>query len=62
MSGFKGSIFSKGFNQPWVYMCPYMQDSERDTDVKNTLVLHGEDEGGMIPENIIETCLLPYVK
>ena len=35
-------------NQPWVYMCPYMQDSKRDTDVKNRLLYSmGEDEGGM---------------
>ena len=40
-----------------------MQDSKRDTDEKNRLLDSvGEDEGGMIWENIIETCILPYVK
>ena len=34
-----------------------MQDSERDTDVKNRLLDSvGEGEGGMISENGIETC------
>ena len=40
-----------------------MQDSKRDTDVKNRLLDSvGEGEGGMIWENSIETCILPYVK
>ena len=40
-----------------------MQDSERDTDEKNRLLDSvGEDEGGMIWENSIETYILPYVK
>ena len=40
-----------------------MQDSERDTDVKKRLLdSEGEGEGGMIWENSIETCILPYVK
>ena len=40
-----------------------MQDSKRDTDVKNRLLNYaGEGKGGMISENSIETCLLPYVK
>ena len=40
-----------------------MQDSKGDTDVKNRLLdCVGEDEGGMIWENSIETCILPYVK
>ena len=40
-----------------------MQNSKRDTDVKNRLLNYvGEGEGGMIWENIIETCILPYVK
>ena len=40
-----------------------MQDSERDTGVKNRLLdSAGEGEGGMIWENGIETCILPYVK
>ena len=40
-----------------------MQDSKRDTDVKNSL-LHsvGEGKGGMIWENSMETCILSYVK
>ena len=40
-----------------------MQGSKRGTDVKNRLLEYvGEDEGGMIWENSIETCILPYVK
>ena len=40
-----------------------MQDSKRDTDVKNrSLDSVGEGEGGMIWENNSETCILPYVK
>ena len=40
-----------------------MQDSKRDTDVKNRLLGYvREGEGGMIWENSIETCTLPYVK
>ena len=40
-----------------------MQDSKRDTDIKNKLLDSvGEGEGGMIWENNIETCLLRYVK
>ena len=40
-----------------------MRDSKRDTDVKNRLLDSvGEGEGGMIWENSIETCILPYVK
>ena len=36
-----------------------MQDSKRDTDVKNThLDYVGEGEGGMIWKNGIETCIL----
>ena len=36
---------------------------QRDTDVKNRLLdFVGESEGGMIWENSIETCILPYVK
>ena len=40
-----------------------MQDSKRkrDTDVKNRL-LDSQGEGGMIWDNSIETCILPYVK
>ena len=40
-----------------------MQDSKRDTDVKNSLLDSvGEDEPGMIWLNSIETCILSYVK
>ena len=40
-----------------------MQDSKRDTDVKNSLLDSvGEGEGGMISEGTIETCILSYVK
>ena len=40
-----------------------MWDSKRDTDIKNRLLDSvGEGEGGMIWENITETCTLPYVK
>ena len=40
-----------------------MQDLKRDTDVKNKLLDYvGEGEGGVIWENNIETCILPYVK
>ena len=35
-----------------------MQDSKRDTDVKNRLLDSvGEGKGGMISENSIETCI-----
>ena len=38
-------------------------DSKRDTDVKNRLLdSMGEDEGGTIWENSIETCEVAYVK
>ena len=40
-----------------------MQDSKRDTDIKNGLLDSvGEGEGGMIWENSIVTYILPYVK
>ena len=40
-----------------------MQYSKRDTDVKNRFLDSvGEDEGVMIWENSIETCILPHVK
>jgi len=40
-----------------------MQDSKRDTDVKNRLLDSvGEGKGGMIWENRNEICILPYVK
>ena len=40
-----------------------MRDSKRNTDVWNSLWDSvGEGEGGMIWENSIETCILPYVK
>ena len=40
-----------------------MQDSKRDTDVKNRLLDSlGEGEGGVIWEDSIEACILSYVK
>ena len=40
-----------------------MQDSKRDTGVKNRLLDSvGEGESEMTWENGIETCILPYVK
>ena len=40
-----------------------MWNSKRDTEVKNRLLDSvGEGKGGMIWENSIEACLLPYVK
>ena len=40
-----------------------MQDSKRDTDVKNRLLDSvGEGEGGMFQENSIKTCVLSRVK
>ena len=45
------------------YQWFYMQSNKRDTDVKNRLLDSvGEGKGGMIWENSIETCILPYVK
>ena len=38
-----------------------MRDSERDTDVENSL-LDSVGEGGMIWENGIETCIISYKK
>ena len=40
-----------------------MQESKRDTDVQNRFFDSvGEGEGGMIWENGIETCIIPYMK
>ena len=40
-----------------------MQDSIRDTNIKNRLLDSvGEGEGGMVWENSTETCILPYMK
>ena len=40
-----------------------MQDSKRDTDIKNRLLDSVvEGEGGMFQENSIETCILSRVK
>ena len=40
-----------------------MQDSKRDTDVLNSLLESvREGEGGMIWENVTETCKLSHVK
>ena len=44
-------------------MIPCMWDSQRDTDILNSLLDSvGEGEGKMIWENGIETCKLSYVK
>ena len=46
----------------WQWL-PYMWDSKRDTHAKNRLSdCLGEGKDGMIWDNSIETCLLPYVK
>ena len=40
-----------------------MQDSRRDTDVKNRFLDSvGEGKGGMIGKNNFKTCILPNVK
>ena len=40
-----------------------MRDSKRDTDVQNSLLDSvGEEEGGMIQENGIETCVISQKK
>ena len=40
-----------------------MQDSKRDTDIKNRLLDSvAEGKGEMIWESSIEICILPYVK
>ena len=40
-----------------------MQDSKRDTDVKNSLLDSvGEGKGGIIWEGSVEMCILSYVK
>ena len=40
-----------------------MQGNKRDTDIKNRILEYvGEGDGGMIWENRIETCILPYIK
>ena len=40
-----------------------MQDRKRNTDVKNRLLDYvGEDEGGVVWENSIETCILSCEK
>ena len=45
------------------YQQSYMQGSKGDIDVKNRLLIHvREGKGGIIWENGIETCVLPYVK
>ena len=44
-------------------MMTLMRNSKRDTDVNNSLLNSvKEGTGGMIWENNIETCILPYVK
>ena len=45
------------------YQWSYTQDSKGDPDVKNRLLDSvGDGEGGLIWENSIETCTLPYAK
>ena len=45
------------------YQWSYMQGSKGDADVKNRLSdSAGKGEAGMIWENSIEMCMLPYVK
>ena len=40
-----------------------MRENKRDTDVQNSLLDSvGEEEGGMIWENGIETCIISYKK
>ena len=40
-----------------------MQDSKRDTKVKNSVLDSvGEGKGGMILRDTVETCILSYVK
>ena len=40
-----------------------MQDSKRDTDIKNRpLDYAGEDKGGMVWKNSTDACILPNVK
>ena len=40
-----------------------MQNSKKDTDVKNRLLDYvGEGKGGTIWENSTEACILPYLK
>ena len=40
-----------------------MQNRKKDADIKNRLLDSvGEGKGGMIWENSIEACILPYVK
>ena len=40
-----------------------MGESKRDTDVQNSLLDSvGEEEGGMIWENGIKTCIISYMK
>ena len=46
-----------------VTMTLYMQDSKKDTDIKNSLLdSEGEGKGRLIWDNGIETCILSYVK
>ena len=43
-------------------MTLYVRQQKRHSYKKQTLDFVGEGEGGMIWENSIETCILPYVK
>ena len=50
------------YKESWEWR-PFQWGSKRDTDIKNRLLDSvGEGEGGMIWDNNIETCILPYVK
>ena len=51
------------WNLERLYWRPYMQGCKKETDIKNTFLDYvGEGEGGMIWENHIETCIIPYAK
>ena len=55
LPSWEGTHFKNAYN---------LWDSKRDTDIRYKRLLDslGEGEGGMIWENSIETCILPYVK
>ena len=45
-----------------VMMIPYARQQKRHRCKEQILDSVGEDKGGMISENSIETCILPYMK
>ena len=50
-------------NQPWVHMCSSSGTPHPPPSPRNSLLDSvGEGEDGVIWENGIETCILPYVK